>query len=118
MTSGADGRCVDSGVIVAAFAPWHERHSDAIAVMVDKPQAVAHSLVETYSVLTRLPAPFRAPATVLATFWPGDSRTIRWYFRPAILSGCWGGWPQPACTAALSTTRSSVPPPARPTALC
>jgi len=29
---------------------------------------VAHSLVETYSVLTRLPAPFRAPADVVATF--------------------------------------------------
>ena len=68
MTSAASARCVDSGIMVAAFAPWHERHSDAMTLMVDKPQAVAHSLVETYSVLTRLPAPFRAPAAVVATF--------------------------------------------------
>jgi len=68
MTSAASARCVDSGVMVAAFAPWHERHSDALRLMVDKPRVVAHSLVEAYSVLTRLPAPFRAPAAVVATF--------------------------------------------------
>jgi hypothetical protein len=27
VTSGANGRCVDSGIIVAAFAPWHERQA-------------------------------------------------------------------------------------------
>ena len=68
MTSGAKGRCVDSGIIVAAFAPWHERHSDANALVAVHPHVVAHSLVETYSVMTRLPAPFRAPADVVATF--------------------------------------------------
>ena len=68
MTSAASARCVDSGVMVAAFAPWHERQSDALRLMVDKPRVVAHSLVEAYSVLTRLPAPFRAQAAVVATF--------------------------------------------------
>jgi len=66
MTSAASARCVDAGVMVAAFAPWHERHSDAMTLMVDQPRVVAHFLVETYSVLTRLPAPFRAPAAVVA----------------------------------------------------
>ena len=91
MTSAASARCVDSGVMVAAFAPWHERHSDALRLMVDKPRVVAHSLVEAYSVLTRLPAPFRAPAAVvaesLARRFPDDPPLRRCFLRRAPVSG-------------------------------
>ncbi len=62
-------RCVDSGVIVAAFATWHERHETAYRLLRDPAEVAAHSLVESYSVLTRLPAPFRAPAPLVVTFF-------------------------------------------------
>jgi len=59
---------VDSGVLVAAFGPWHEAHPMARDAVRDRPAVVAHSLAETYSVLTRLPAPFRASADVAGEF--------------------------------------------------
>jgi predicted nucleic acid-binding protein len=59
---------VDTSVVVAAFASWHEGHASAIAVLAHRPRIPAHVLVETYSVLTRLPAPHRAPAPLVAAF--------------------------------------------------
>ncbi len=59
---------VDTSVVVAAFASWHEGHSTAAAVLAQKPRVPAHVLVETYSVLTRLPAPHRAPANIVVSF--------------------------------------------------
>ncbi|MGC5584699.1 type II toxin-antitoxin system VapC family toxin [Ornithinimicrobium sp. W1665] len=58
----------DTSVLVPAFLPFHERHRQALRGLggaeLDLP---AHVLLETYSVLTRLPAPHRmAPAAVLA----------------------------------------------------
>lgn len=61
-------RVVDTGVAVAACASWHEAHADARSELARRPQIASHSLVETYSVLTRLPAPHRAPADVAARF--------------------------------------------------
>ncbi len=55
----------DTSVIVAAFASWHEHHAAAFAAIGRVDTVVAHCLLETYSVLTRLPAPHRmAPAIV------------------------------------------------------
>lgn len=59
---------VDTSVVVSAFASWHEGHRAAVAVLGRKPRIPAHVLVETYSVLTRLPPPHRAPAGLVATF--------------------------------------------------
>lgn len=59
---------VDSSVVVAAFASWHEGHRAAAAALARKPRVPAHVLVETYSVLTRLPSPHRAPAGLVAAF--------------------------------------------------
>ena len=59
---------VDTSVVVAGFASWHDGHSSAIAALARKPRVPAHVLVEAYSVLTRLPAPHRAPADLVATF--------------------------------------------------
>jgi predicted nucleic acid-binding protein len=60
---------VDTSVVVAAFASWHEGHRSAAAILARKPRVPAHVLVEAYSVLlTRLPPPHRAPADLVATF--------------------------------------------------
>jgi predicted nucleic acid-binding protein len=59
---------VDTSVVVAAFASWHEGHSAATAALARKPRVPAHVLIETYSVLTRLPPPHRAPASMVVTF--------------------------------------------------
>jgi predicted nucleic acid-binding protein len=59
---------VDTSVVVAAFASWHEGHEPAIAALAKKPRVPAHVLVESYSVLTRLPPPHRAPPDLVAEF--------------------------------------------------
>ena len=59
---------VDTSVVVAGFASWHEGHASAAAVLAKRPRVPAHVLVETYSVLTRLPPPHRAPAAIVAEF--------------------------------------------------
>jgi predicted nucleic acid-binding protein len=59
---------VDTSVVVAAFASWHEGHRDAAAALARRPRAPAHVLVESFSVLTRLPPPHRAPADLVASF--------------------------------------------------
>ncbi|HXV74776.1 MAG TPA: type II toxin-antitoxin system VapC family toxin [Candidatus Polarisedimenticolaceae bacterium] len=59
---------VDTSVVVAAFASWHEGHRAASAVLARHPRVPAQVLIETYSVLTRLPPPHRAPASLVAEF--------------------------------------------------
>lgn len=59
---------VDAGVIVAAFSSWHEAHHRARETVGSESVAVGHALVEAFSVLTRLPAPHRAPAALVAAF--------------------------------------------------
>ncbi len=70
------GRTVDASVLVAAFGTWHERHDEAVAATRGVSTLVAHAELETYSVLTRLPAPFRAAPRVvvdsLSENYPGD----------------------------------------------
>jgi predicted nucleic acid-binding protein len=52
---------VDTSVAVAAFASWHERHEAARKAVERDARLIAHCALETYSVLTRLPPPHRAP---------------------------------------------------------
>ena len=59
---------VDTSVVVAGFASWHEGHRLAAAVLAREPRVPAHVLVETYSVLTRLPPPHRAPSAIVTAF--------------------------------------------------
>ena len=59
---------VDTSVVVAAFASWHDGHRVAAAVVARKPRIPAHALVESFSVLTRLPSPHRSPADVVESF--------------------------------------------------
>lgn len=71
---------VDTSVVVAAFASWHEGHGVAAAVLARRPRLPAHVLIESYSVLTRLPAPHRAAAAVVEAFllerFPGTPLTL------------------------------------------
>lgn len=59
---------VDSSVVVAAFASWHELHEPARAVVDRGARLAVQAALESYSVLTRLPAPHRAPADLVLTF--------------------------------------------------
>lgn len=59
---------VDTSVVVAAFASWHEAHRSATQALARGPRVPAHVLIETHSVLTRLPPPHRAPPGIVAAF--------------------------------------------------
>jgi predicted nucleic acid-binding protein len=82
---------LDSSCMVAAVCSWHEHHAAAVAAIerrLDRGEhlaVAAHALVESYAVLTRLPAPhrlapddawtllkanFAEPATVVALSGP------------------------------------------------
>lgn len=54
----------DTSVLVAAVQSWHDEHEQALEAVsraLDGPRAVVpfHVLLETYSVLTRMPKPLR-----------------------------------------------------------
>ena len=59
----------DTSGLVAALCSWHEHHARTVAELEWRASAdeqlvlAAHSLVETYSVLTRLPPPGRLRAS-------------------------------------------------------
>jgi predicted nucleic acid-binding protein len=78
---------VDSSVVVAAFASWHEGNRSAAEILARKPRVPAHALVETYSVLTRLPSPHRAPSPVVSAF-------LEERFREAPLTLPARAWPR------------------------
>jgi len=61
-------KAVDSSVVIAAFATWHEHHAIARKAMADRPRLIAHAAVESYSVLTRLPPPHRASPSIVHAF--------------------------------------------------
>lgn len=71
---------VDTSVVVAAFASWHEAHEPALAALERGPRLPAHVALECFSVLTRLPPPHRAPAGIVAEFlavrFPGSPLTL------------------------------------------
>lgn len=49
----------DTSVLVSALLAWHPGHTEARKALVGVRGIPAHVLLETYSVLTRLPAPHR-----------------------------------------------------------
>ena len=57
----------DTSVLIAAFATWHDGHESAVQALHRGVHLIAHTALETYSVLTRLPPPHRVePAAVHA----------------------------------------------------
>lgn len=64
-------KAVDSSVVIAAFASWHEHHTIARKAMAARPRLIAHAAVESYSVLTRLPPPHRASPGIVHAFITG-----------------------------------------------
>jgi predicted nucleic acid-binding protein len=58
----------DTSVLVAAFARWHTEHALAAAALSRVDAVVDHVVIETFSVLTRLPPPRRVPAPLVTTF--------------------------------------------------
>jgi predicted nucleic acid-binding protein len=62
----------DASAIVAAFAPWHPHHDAALEALQGSSDLVAHAELEAYSVLTRLPPPFRVDPSLAAEYL--DSR--------------------------------------------
>ena len=86
--------------MVAAFASWHEGHAAATEALDRKPLLPSQVLIESYSVLTRLPPPHRAPADLVATFlevrFPRpplvlDAHAYRELLREAVQKGLVGG---------------------------
>ncbi len=61
-------RAADTSLVVAAFASWHERHEVARKALDGGLRLIEHCSLETYSVLTRLPPPHRAPSSVVRDF--------------------------------------------------
>ena len=61
-------KAADTSALVAAFASWHEKHQAAHAALSGDVRIIDHCALETYSVLTRLPAPHRAPPDLVRQF--------------------------------------------------
>ena len=61
-------KAADTSLVVAAFASWHERHDAARRVLDGGLRLIEHCALETYSVLTRLPAPHRTAGAVVREF--------------------------------------------------
>ena len=53
--------------MVAALAAWHEQHDAAAAALRDVRALPAHVILETFSVLTRLPGGLAVPAPTAAS---------------------------------------------------
>jgi len=63
---------VDTSVVVAAFASWHEQHVAAVSALSGEARLAGQVALETYAVLTRLPPPHRSPAPFVIEFLVGN----------------------------------------------
>jgi predicted nucleic acid-binding protein len=61
-------KAADTSLVVAAFASWHENHESARRALDSGLRLIEHCALETYSVLTRLPAPHRTSSAVVREF--------------------------------------------------
>lgn len=86
---------LDTSVVIAAFAPWHEAHAVALRAVTPDAVVPAHVVTETYAVLTRMPEPFRMDAETVASY----------------LARQWGDRviaPDPELFASLTSTAAAV----------
>ena len=81
----------DSSVVIAAFASWNRHHEAAIEALEesDVDDLLAHAELESYSVLTRLPEPFRAEPALVAEYlhedYPGKRMVLPEHERRNLL---------------------------------
>ena len=61
-------KAADTSLVVAAFASWHENHEAARRALDGGLRLIEHCALETYSVVTRLPAPHRTSSAVVREF--------------------------------------------------
>lgn len=61
-------KAADTSLVIAAFASWHESHDGARRALDGGLRLIEHCALETYSVLTRLPAPHRTSGAVVREF--------------------------------------------------
>jgi predicted nucleic acid-binding protein len=90
VNAAAAARTPDSSVVIAAFASWNQHHELAIAALGETTDLVAHAELESYSVLTRLPEPFRAEPALVAEYlredYPGERMVLPESERRALVS--------------------------------
>lgn len=67
-------KAADTSLVVAAFASWHESHDPARRALAEGLRLIEHCALETYSVLTRLPAPHRSPGEIVREFLSASFR--------------------------------------------
>jgi len=60
-------QAADSSITIAALLADHSAHRTASEALAACSTTIAHAAIETYSVLTRLPAPHRVDAATAAT---------------------------------------------------
>jgi predicted nucleic acid-binding protein len=72
-------KAADTSVVIAAFASWHEHHDRAREALDRGLRIIDHCVLETYSVLTRLPPPHRCAADVVRDFL--QARFVEPYLR-------------------------------------
>jgi hypothetical protein len=61
-------KAADTSLVVAAFASWHQGHEGARRALDGGLRLIEHCALESYSVLTRLPPPHRAPGDIVRDF--------------------------------------------------
>ena len=59
---------IDTSLVVAAFASWHEAHEAGLEALAKEPRIPSHVYLESYSVLTRLPPPHRASPEIVCEY--------------------------------------------------
>ncbi|TVS89615.1 type II toxin-antitoxin system VapC family toxin [Mycobacterium helveticum] len=60
-----------TSVLAAGFATWHEGHASAVRTLNRGVHLIAHTALETYSVLARLPPPHRVEAVIVSAYPAG-----------------------------------------------
>ena len=109
-------RVVDTSVIVAAFASWHEYHDRARVALDDGARLIDHCALETYSVLTRLPPPHRSSGELVRDFLRSrftepylrlDARAYREFVLELPERGITGGAAYDALVAATARAHSA-----------
>lgn len=108
---------LDTSVVVAAFASWHEHHRPAREALVDATGLIGHVAFESFAVLTRLPPPHRASPDIVVEFltsaFPGSITVLPPAKQHRLLTeagsrGLWGGAIYDALIAATAMHASEA----------